>query len=215
MALSISTQSDVLGSFSIGVATPESFGPQACDDTDGDGTCDYIDPDDDNDGYWDNDEQEKASDPLDPASTPEHCDGVDNDGDTLVDEPPQGSGRVGVPDPLCNDSVDVDGDTVPNSDDWDDDGDGWSDEQERHLSTDELDDCGEHDAWPPDLVRNQSINIFDLLVLKISFGTSEGDLYYNKRHDLMLNGTINIFDVLGYRSILMLSCGSSGGGGPV
>ena len=50
-------------------------------DTDSDGIADCVDPDDDNDGFSDADEIAAGSDPLNAASTPEVCDGVDNDGD--------------------------------------------------------------------------------------------------------------------------------------
>ena len=55
-------------------------------DTDGDGTPDETDPDDDGDGVSDEEEEKLGSDPLDPASTPEVCDGDDNDGDGEIDE---------------------------------------------------------------------------------------------------------------------------------
>lgn len=55
-------------------------------DTDGDGTGNNADPDDDNDGVSDATEIVAGSDPLNPASTPEVCDGVDNDLNDGVDE---------------------------------------------------------------------------------------------------------------------------------
>ena len=45
-----------------------------------------MDADDDNDGYPDADETAAGSDPLNAASTPEVCDGVDNDLNEGVDE---------------------------------------------------------------------------------------------------------------------------------
>ena len=55
-------------------------------DTDGDGTPDALDLDDDEDGISDEEESAAGSDPLNPASTPEVCDGVDNDGNDGIDE---------------------------------------------------------------------------------------------------------------------------------
>jgi hypothetical protein len=80
---------------------PEAQSP----DTDGDGTPDESDPDDDEDGISDEDEIAAGSDPLNPASTPEVCDGVDNDGNDGVDE----NGICGAPD--------TDGDGIPDDQD--------------------------------------------------------------------------------------------------
>ena len=62
-------------------------------DTDADGTADWIDSDDDNDLVLDTTEAPCGSDPLDatpPLSRPERLDGsfagVDDDGDTAIDE---------------------------------------------------------------------------------------------------------------------------------
>lgn len=80
-------------------------------DTDGDTAGNACDMDDDNDGILDADEITAGSDPLNSASTPEQCDGVDNDLDILVDE--------GFPD------TDLDGQV--NCLDIDDDNDGIDD----------------------------------------------------------------------------------------
>jgi len=45
-----------------------------------------LDPDTDDDGYLDGAEVQSGSDPTNPASTPERCDGSDNDLDLLIDE---------------------------------------------------------------------------------------------------------------------------------
>ncbi|MBI5097406.1 MAG: hypothetical protein HZB32_07235 [Nitrospirae bacterium] len=55
-------------------------------DTDGDGQADCVDTDDDNDGYSDATEIAAGSDPLNAASTPEVCDGIDNDLNSGIDE---------------------------------------------------------------------------------------------------------------------------------
>ena len=63
-------------------------------DSDGDGIGNYADPDDDNDGYWDEDElTENQSDPLDPTSTPS-----DNDGDFVSDLNDPDDDDDGMPD---------------------------------------------------------------------------------------------------------------------
>ena len=74
-------------------------------DTDGDGIADCVDLDDDNDGVSDLDEIAAGSDPLNAASTPEVCDGLDNDLDLLVDEgfpDTDGDGIADCVDVECN-----------------------------------------------------------------------------------------------------------------
>ncbi|MGQ0736667.1 MAG: PxKF domain-containing protein [Acidobacteriota bacterium] len=56
------------------------------EDFDGDGIGDACDVDDDNDTVSDDDERRQGSNPLDANSTPEVCDGLDNDGDGTIDE---------------------------------------------------------------------------------------------------------------------------------
>ena len=91
-------------------------------DTDGDGIADCVDPDDDNDGVSDADEIAAGSDPLNAASTPEECDGVDNDLDGSIDEG----------------FVDTDGDGIADCVDPDDDNDGVSDADEIAAGSDPL-----------------------------------------------------------------------------
>jgi Tol biopolymer transport system component len=55
-------------------------------DTDGDGQGDACDDNDDNDGFSDIDEGTAGSDPLNANSTPEVCDGIDNDLNEGTDE---------------------------------------------------------------------------------------------------------------------------------
>jgi uncharacterized delta-60 repeat protein len=157
-------------------------------------------PDTDRDGYWDDDETGKGSDPLDTASTPEHCDTVDNDGDAVLDEAPALSGRA-TPDPLCDPGADPDGDTIINAADTDDDNDGFSDTNERSMSTDEMDDCrvvGGHDAWPPDANADGDANVGDVIQL---FGGGKilqnvGGPFYSARSDANANGAVNVGDVI-------------------
>ncbi len=127
-------------------------------DTDGDTIGNNADLDDDNDGVPDATETGSAgtpvgntlgSDPLNAASTPEFCDGLDNDlnqgidegfpntdGDLLadcVDPDDDGDGVLDGADafPLNPaESVDTDGDTIGNNADLDDDNDGVPDATE-------------------------------------------------------------------------------------
>jgi ELWxxDGT repeat protein len=108
-------------------------------DTDGDGTGDNADLDDDNDGL--DDTTEASSDPVTNSTNP------DTDGDGVCD----GSVNVtindsqiciGGPDELPtnpNETVDTDGDGIGNNEDTDDDNDGLSDDEEIVIGTDPLD----------------------------------------------------------------------------
>jgi len=98
-------------------------------DFDVDGIADCVDPDDDNDGFTDDQEDMCGSDPLDDTSTCEVCDGEDNDGDGAIDE--------GFPD--------TDGDGTADCVDTDDDNDGVGDDDDDCPATaedDEVDTSG-------------------------------------------------------------------------
>ena len=114
--------------------------------TDGDSQANCVDPDDDNDSVLDTDETTAGSDPLNAASKPEVCDGIDNDlndgvdegftntdGDNQADCVDPDDDNDGVADaqdafPLNpSESVDSDNDGIGNNADTDDDGDGVSD----------------------------------------------------------------------------------------
>lgn len=184
-----------------------------CDpDVDEDGLLNGDDPDDDGDGHWDADETAKASDPIDPGSTPELCDGADNDGDTVTDEPPAFSGRT-TPDPSCDPDADTDGDTVTNEFDSDDDDDGYSDTREQYMAIDSLAACPTedgHDAWPPDGVPNGTANVGDLIAL---FGSGKilqevGDPSYSARSDADANTQVNVGDLVQFfgGGVILTSC---------
>jgi hypothetical protein len=125
---------------------------------------------------------------------------VDNDGDTTVDEEPTGAdwdidGDT-VKDCLDGD-VDTDGDGVVNTLDDDDDGDGFTDAQERSMTTDELSGCSTspgHDAWAPDRDRDGDADIGDVLVAFM--GKLFDPAAYDARSDPNGDGTINIGDVI-------------------
>ncbi len=67
-------------------------------DTDKDGRADCVDLDDDGSGTSDADEVAAGSDPLNLASSPEICDGLDNDLDGKTDEPFSDTDRDGQAD---------------------------------------------------------------------------------------------------------------------
>ncbi|GMV92945.1 MAG: hypothetical protein AMXMBFR82_27230 [Candidatus Hydrogenedentota bacterium] len=92
-------------------------------DTDGDGTTDDLDPDDDNDGYLDGDDPF----PLD----------TDNDGIPNASDPDDDADGI-----LDGDDTfpkDTDNDGIRNDVDPDDDNDGYTDIEESHWGTDPLD----------------------------------------------------------------------------
>jgi hypothetical protein len=174
-------------------------------DCDGDGFLDGNDGDNDNDGYLDADETAKGSLPLDAGSTPEHCDGVDNDGDTEVDEEPTGADWDIDGDTVkdCLDAdVDTDGDGVVNTLDDDDDGDGVADLTEQALTTDELGNCStgpSHDAFASDFDKDGDNDPGDLLGLFFfSIGQSAGEPFYSKRSDFDGDGDNDPGDILGF-----------------
>lgn len=91
-------------------------------DADGDGQGNACDVDDDNDGVSDADEAAAGSDPLNGNSTPEVCDGQDNDLNDGVDEG----------------FTNTDGDGQADCVDTDDDNDGQSDADELTCGSDPL-----------------------------------------------------------------------------
>jgi len=168
-------------------------------DMDGDGANDCTDPDTDGDGFPNVREDARESNPLNAASTPEECDGLDNDGDSAVDEGYPDTNPGGPKD--CMDSlVDTDGDTLVNTADADDDNDGFSDQREISIGLSSLAACGP-DNWAPDLNNNQTVNVLDALMLPPVMGSTLGgtlaiDHKYDRRFDLSANQTINVLDAL-------------------
>lgn len=94
-------------------------------DTDGDGKCNDLDTDDDNDSWSDDQEMNCGSDPIQAGSVP-----VDSDEDSVCDLQDQCAGNDA--------SGDTDGDLECNDLDTDDDADGWSDTRETACGTDPL-----------------------------------------------------------------------------
>ena len=109
-------------------------------DTDGDGTGDNADSNDDGDAWSDADEIDCGSDAYNPASVPDDydgdgvCDTVDNDDD--------GDGINDVDDAFPTDAgeqYDLDGDGIGDEADTDMDGDGWLNDDETGCLTDPMD----------------------------------------------------------------------------
>jgi hypothetical protein len=143
-----------------------------------------------------------VEDPAYPYSGSEICDGRDNNGDTVIDEgwDLNGNGIADCLDPDLN----TDKDGLTNDVDQDDDGDGWSDAAEGVIHTDPLSACPlnpDHDAWPPDINNNRTVNILDVARFREPLSGP-----YNSRYDLNADGKVNILDVGKYRLVIGASC---------
>jgi len=193
------------------------------EDPPGDAVGNACDPDDDNDGFVDDTEVYYGSDPLDPGSTLEVCDGLDNDGNDGIDEGFDRDPINGVPD--CTDpDADTDGDTIPNPSDPndDDDGDpespgfndGFEDIKEHWFGTDSLDACPDDrqdQAWPPDFKNDGNVNILDVVKFRLVIGSKMGgsgpkDHNFDRRYDLKNDAKINILDVVKMRPHFRTTC---------
>ncbi len=109
-------------------------------DYDGDWIPDSIDNDGDNDGFPTFLEEHCGSDPLDASSTPESIGDASNC--ATSDDDLDADGIPNNLDAFPNDQsewLDTDFDGVGNNEDHDDDGDGWTDEEEMSCGTDSLD----------------------------------------------------------------------------
>jgi len=107
----------------------------------------------------------------------------------------------------------LDGDGCHDSPGDDFDGDSFSDELEAlALGTDPMDNCANdpsHDAWPPDINKDKTVNIFDVGALRAPFGSVEGQAgppVYWARVDFDDSGTVNIQDVGALRAPFGVTC---------
>jgi hypothetical protein len=140
----------------------------------------------DGDGFNNIDESIDGSDLLAADSTPEVCNGVDDDLDPQSDEGYDRAPVNGIAD--CVDpAADSDGDTTPNPSDPDDDNDGFTDVQEAYMGTDSLADCPltiYHNAWPLDVNNDTSITVVgDVLKYSGLIGVACGNDSYRRRLD--------------------------------
>ncbi len=62
------------------------------------------------------------------------------------------------------------------------------------------------DAWPPDLSRDDQVDVLDLLLFKGRLGAAEGDTNYSRRFDLNADHTVNVLDMLMLRPFLGRTC---------
>jgi len=186
------------------------------------GKGDACDDDDDNDGFkdgeddvgWPKDEWLKGSDPLSNLSTPEVCDGVNNDldvktdGSSKIDEGFTDTDLDGIPDCYDND-VDSDGDTVGNgTDDNDDDKAGaaekFTDAKENFVGTNKAIRCatGGADNDPLDNNKDGKASVADIMTY-FAFGeygsiVASDHQPYKRRLDLNMDKKITVADVMEY-----------------
>ena len=178
-------------------------------DTDTKGVGDACDNDDDNDGFSDVDEWKAGSDPLDVgSSTPEVCDGVDNDGDGRVDEGFTDTDADTVPDCYEDTVHDADGDGAFNGPDLNDDNlpnaDPFTDAKENFMGTDKEVMCavGGADNDPLDNNKDGKATIADIMNY-FAFGEYGSDCTldqqpYKRRLDLNADKKISIADIMEY-----------------
>ena len=188
----------------------------------------------DRDGFNNVEESIDGSDLLVAGSTPEMCDNVDNDLDTVIDEGYDRAPVNGIPD--CVDPAsNSDGDNPPiyNPTDTDDDNDSrgetqdpgvfaatcpagplprWADCVEAYLATDSLAKCPltlfYHSASPRDLNNDRTVTVpGDVLQYAGLIGTSNGADKFRKRLDLNGDGAITVpGDVLQFVSHIGEAC---------
>jgi len=160
------------------------------------------------DGFTNVEESVDGSDLLNAASTPEMCDGIDNDKDGVTDEWYDRDPVNDIPD--CTDAAsDSDGDTIPNTTETDDDNDGYTDAQEAYLGTDSLADCAVnqyHSARPLDINNDKYVTMADVNRYAGLIGSHQGDEKFRKRLDLNADGYITMADVNKYSGHIGQSC---------
>jgi len=109
----------------------------------------------------------------------------------------------------CAGGPDTDGDGWGDVCDDDDDNDEFDDVVEQYLGTDPLDACPDDltdDAWPPDIVIDTVVDIFDALTFLPAFPSAEGGPNYSQRLDFSPDGVIDIFDALTFLAHFPSAC---------
>jgi len=91
----------------------------------------------------------------------------------------------------------------------DSDNDGFDDAVEAHVGTDPLDACPDDptdDAWPPDIVIDTVVDIFDALTFLPAFPSAEGGPHYSQRLDFSPDGVIDTFDAITFLNHFPSAC---------
>ena len=185
---------------------PAAYNPSQSD-VNTNGLGDACDPDADSDGHPKEEEEAYGGDDVDFDVSPELCDGVDNNGNTQIDEGAWNDGNSnGTAD--CRDSaLNCDGDGTPNSGEADDDGDAFSDVSEAWTVTDPCDPCAAtefandetYDALAPDFNDDQFVDITDVSIMgppAFNIIAGRGDNpSYKARFDLNGDWFVDITDV--------------------
>jgi hypothetical protein len=148
-------------------------------------------------------------------------DGIDNDGDALIDA--LDVAGCGSPGDLDLDGIqdaspdncgtgnlafnptqtDTDGDGLGDACDADLDADGRNQSDELWTGHDIMDDCANnsnHDAWPFDTNNSKNVNLVDLVgtpSFKGAFGKSQGQAGYFRQFDFNASGNVNLVDLVG------------------
>jgi len=156
------------------------------------------DTDNDNDGFPD------VTDECPGTDWTAGPDGVADTGDEPHNE-------LGVPIQTREDYdgiIDWDGCHDSPGDDYDDDG--FSDEVEYYMGTDPANSCTDapgHDAWPPDIVIDGVVDVFDALTFLPAFPSAEGGPGYSQRFDFAdSDGVVDIFDALTFLDRFPSAC---------
>jgi len=183
--------------------------------TDGQDKGDACDTDDDDDGFSDADEQAMGSHPLLSGSTPEVCDGVDNDGNEGIDEGFPDANSDGEAD-CHDDDFDADGDGIGNASDdnddsWYDNGswhdDMFPDDRENYLGTAKDVACwteqNPNDADPLDCYRDGEAGLYDSMMYyeaPQAYGTAltNDDEGYKRRLDIFRDYEVGLYDGMLY-----------------
>ena len=172
---------------------------------------DACDPDDDGDGYWDDYESFRGSDPLAIASRPEICDGLDNDLDGTADEGFPDTVPGGVKDCL-DPSVDTDSDGLNNDVDPDDDDDAFTDADENVITTNSLLRCATPtftNTFPPDINFAAPFTVVDsqdMVAFLPSLFSTSGQLMFDRRKDIHVDGVIDSQDLVAQSTWLFIAC---------
>jgi len=183
--------------------------------TDGHDLGDACDADNDDDGFSDADEAAMGSAPLLSGSTPEVCDGVDNDGNEGVDEGFPDTNSDGEAD-CHDDDFDADGDGIGNASDdnddsWYDNGswhdDIFPDDVENYLGTAKDVACWTEqnpiDADPLDCYRDGEAGLYDSMMYyeaPQAYGTAltNDDEGYKRRLDIFWDYEVGLYDSMMY-----------------